>query len=365
MSDETRTQRYDGLYPSQVQEAFAADAAQAAASGWYPVTQQWVGTTLVVTYAQGRPMAAPATGQPAATVVARTPKRSRPVLWVSAAVLVLLAVGVTQAGHPKTPASSGPAAPSVARDACDAAMAYAASFDRYSDTSEQLDPAFSACASSVAWIAASERYPDALDGADPAEYLSNSCSPDSGRGLTETAVCRSLGAAAPTPTPRATPVPTPRITAVPQATAKPQPARTARPAATPRVSGFGTRDEIVSFWEDLGFTGGMSDLNTGEKRWLGRDDSSDMVEVTGPADGVTSLSLTVAVSNDTADSAGTLMGLWLITYAPGSTDYVSNGINRLAAGGSGGSKRFGHVRVGVDGILATDGMIVIVTLDHD
>ena len=51
MTTETRTQRYEGLYPSQVQEAYAADARQAAASGWYPTGEQWIGQTLVVTYA--------------------------------------------------------------------------------------------------------------------------------------------------------------------------------------------------------------------------------------------------------------------------------------------------------------------------
>ena len=54
MDTQTRIQTYPGLYRSQAEAAFRADAAQAAAHGWYPVAQQWTGTDLVVSYAYGQ-----------------------------------------------------------------------------------------------------------------------------------------------------------------------------------------------------------------------------------------------------------------------------------------------------------------------
>jgi hypothetical protein len=68
MPDETRTQRYDGLFPSQTQEMFDADAASAAEHDWYPTSENWQGSTLFVTYAQdpGRRLHAPAAASPAA-----------------------------------------------------------------------------------------------------------------------------------------------------------------------------------------------------------------------------------------------------------------------------------------------------------
>lgn len=47
MSTRTRTERYDGLHPSQVQAACAADAAQGAQIGWIPTDQEWVGQSLL------------------------------------------------------------------------------------------------------------------------------------------------------------------------------------------------------------------------------------------------------------------------------------------------------------------------------
>ena len=68
MPDETRTQRYDGLFPSQTKEMFDADATSAAEHDWYPTSENWQGSTLFVTYAQdpGRRFRAAATPSPAA-----------------------------------------------------------------------------------------------------------------------------------------------------------------------------------------------------------------------------------------------------------------------------------------------------------
>ena len=50
MPDAARTQRYEGLFPSQTQEMFEADAHQAATQGWYPLSETWSGTALFVVY---------------------------------------------------------------------------------------------------------------------------------------------------------------------------------------------------------------------------------------------------------------------------------------------------------------------------
>ena len=77
MPEAPRTQRYDGLFPSQTQELFDADARSAAEHDWYPVSETWQGSTLFVVYAQdpGRgtrtttpsPAAKPANGPTGAT----------------------------------------------------------------------------------------------------------------------------------------------------------------------------------------------------------------------------------------------------------------------------------------------------------
>ena len=59
MTEQTRTMRYEGLYPSQVEERFQADAVEAARNGWFPTGQSWVGQELVVTYAYGQRWGAP------------------------------------------------------------------------------------------------------------------------------------------------------------------------------------------------------------------------------------------------------------------------------------------------------------------
>ena len=50
MPEPARTQRYEGLFPSQTQEMFEADARQAAEQDWYPLSETWSGATLFVVY---------------------------------------------------------------------------------------------------------------------------------------------------------------------------------------------------------------------------------------------------------------------------------------------------------------------------
>ena len=88
MAEQTRVLAYDGLYRSQAEDRFQADAVEAARYGWYPTTEQWLGGTLVVTYAHGKGprRAAPADGM--------SPGRSRPSAlrllgWLVACVVVV------------------------------------------------------------------------------------------------------------------------------------------------------------------------------------------------------------------------------------------------------------------------------------
>ena len=53
MPEPPRTQRYEGLFPSQTKELFEADARRAAAEGWYPISETWSGGVLIVVYEQG------------------------------------------------------------------------------------------------------------------------------------------------------------------------------------------------------------------------------------------------------------------------------------------------------------------------
>jgi hypothetical protein len=79
---------YEGLYRSQANDLFQADAVEAARHGWYPTAEQWLGGSLVVTYERGkRP-------RPSDDPDAPGPGRSRPSLmrmtaWVVALLVVI------------------------------------------------------------------------------------------------------------------------------------------------------------------------------------------------------------------------------------------------------------------------------------
>jgi len=85
MAERTRVLAYEGLYRSQAEERFHADAAEAARHGWYPTAEQWMNGTLVVTYAPSkRPPRPVAAGEEAR-------RRSRPsAVRLIAWVIVLL-----------------------------------------------------------------------------------------------------------------------------------------------------------------------------------------------------------------------------------------------------------------------------------
>jgi hypothetical protein len=100
LMSETRTQRYEGLYRSQVQEAYRADAVLAAANGWFPSGEQWIGESLVVTYAQGRAFAPPAAAMPAPAVAPPArPRNLKPLVWLLAAIVAGSALGLAFVGR--------------------------------------------------------------------------------------------------------------------------------------------------------------------------------------------------------------------------------------------------------------------------
>ncbi len=87
MPQQPRVRSYEGLYRSQANDLFRADADEAARHGWYPATEEWLHGTLVVTYERGKgPRPSPGSG------ASRT-GRSRPsVLRMTAWVIALLVI---------------------------------------------------------------------------------------------------------------------------------------------------------------------------------------------------------------------------------------------------------------------------------
>ena len=112
MPEPARTQRYEGLFPSQTQEMFEADAHQAATLDWYPLSETWSGTALFVVYEHDperrtrppQPPPAPsgpwsasakAAAQPTATVRPLSPTAKAALGFVAViAVLGTLALGM-------------------------------------------------------------------------------------------------------------------------------------------------------------------------------------------------------------------------------------------------------------------------------
>jgi hypothetical protein len=87
MAQQPRVRSYEGLYRSQANDLFRADAVDAARHGWYPATEEWLHDTLVVTYERGKGPR-PSTGSDTSH-----PGRSRPsVLQLTTWFLALLVI---------------------------------------------------------------------------------------------------------------------------------------------------------------------------------------------------------------------------------------------------------------------------------
>jgi hypothetical protein len=109
MPEPLRTQRYEGLFQSQTQEQFQADARTAAEHDWYPKSEKWTGSTLFVEYEHdpGRRTRAAAAARPPAQPNARavdpdrdqpTGRKRRMLLGVGVALALVSLVVVTMVG---------------------------------------------------------------------------------------------------------------------------------------------------------------------------------------------------------------------------------------------------------------------------
>jgi hypothetical protein len=98
MAEQTRVRVYEGLYRSQSEDLFEADATEAAGHGWFPTDQAWTGSRLTVAYAyRTRTRRAPKVDGRQRTL----PLWMRVVYWavvlgtVTAAILLLIVVLAT------------------------------------------------------------------------------------------------------------------------------------------------------------------------------------------------------------------------------------------------------------------------------
>jgi len=102
MAEQIRVQVYEGLYRSQSEDYFEADATEAAKHGWFPTGQTWTGSRLTVSYAyRTRSRQGPSTKSEGGAQ--RTlPTWLRVVYWtvvigtILAAILLLVTVLATQ-----------------------------------------------------------------------------------------------------------------------------------------------------------------------------------------------------------------------------------------------------------------------------
>ncbi len=180
-------------------------------------------------------------------------------------------------------------------------------------------------------------------------------------------------------TPRSTPTRAAPVAVATQPPAASEPTRGATPTPTPTATPtraptptavvarkLGSRADAVSFFESHGFRGEMNPLSTGQERWLAQNPAphAAMAEVIGPANAVESVTVTVAITDETGSAAGQLMAAMLLRYAPGSVDWVADTITAALLGQE-PSRRFDDRTVNVVGIPVSDGALMVITVDHD
>lgn len=146
---------------------------------------------------------------------------------------------------------------------------------------------------------------------------------------------------------------TPEITQAPAT-----PKITESPTPEPTVDVW-LRDAAVSVMEGQGFSGNESPLADGTPRWLGKDSSSNMAEAIGK-DQLSSVSLTVIANAANGELLGRFVNTWCV---PGMS-WV-----RTTIGGYGGvdldeSKSFSGCSVHLQTLTASDGALVIVSIDR-
>lgn len=122
-----------------------------------------------------------------------------------------------------------------------------------------------------------------------------------------------------------------------------------------------TRDEVVSRMSSEGFSGEVDELADGTPRWLGRGPDGAILEVVGPTDAPTAMTLTVVAS----EAAGELVGAFLNTWAPGSRDFLSEVLQDAQQDADQDQERaFGERTVRVQTLAASDGALVVTTISE-
>lgn len=120
-----------------------------------------------------------------------------------------------------------------------------------------------------------------------------------------------------------------------------------------------TRDDIVATMSGEGFSGEEDTLVDGTPRWLGRGPDGAILEVVSAADAPDSVSLTVAASAE----GGELVGTFLNTWAPGSTEFFRSVLDEAQTGGDQDQQRdIGERSVRVQTLAASDGALVVTTI---
>lgn len=143
------------------------------------------------------------------------------------------------------------------------------------------------------------------------------------------------------------------------------PERTPNAPAAGETS-LGTRDQVVEWFTGRGFSGEENTLADGTPRWLGqRASDSASGEVIGPDEAIDRVSMIVAVTDASAEAAGQEMGVFLQEFAPESVSWVSDTLSGFSGTDLDEEKRFGDRTVHVQTISASDGNLVVVTVDHD
>ena len=158
--------------------------------------------------------------------------------------------------------------------------------------------------------------------------------------------------ALPSDAPSAAPIATadaPSPTSAPDVTEAPTPA--------PSIDSW-SRDTAVTLMEAEGFSGEESPLLDGTPRWLGRDSSSSMAEVIG-SDRASTVSLTVQAN----EANGEMIGRMLNTWCPSGTDWVVSTIGGYSGTDLDEAETFSDCSVHVQTMAASDGALVIVSID--
>lgn len=169
-------------------------------------------------------------------------------------------------------------------------------------------------------------------------------------------------ASAPTSTPTigaAAPV---TITPRPTLALTPAPAPSERSDPTSTIDTLWTRSRILDLFASEGFVGEDSPLIDGTPRWLGRGPSAEILEVTGAPNAIQSVTLTQVAGEE----AGALAGQFLNTFAGTEARlWFSSELRSYAGVDLDTSQSFGDVTVRLQTLSASDGALVLVTVERD